>query len=150
MHKIVICGPESTGKTTLCRELAEHYQTTWVPEFAREYIGRLNRKYTYDDVEIIAKKQIQQWESISHDENNLVFFDTGLIITKVWFSEVYNKVPFWLENELTNYKPDMYLLCYYDIEWEFDTIRENGNDEQRAYLFAKYLEEIKKQAVNIK
>jgi nicotinamide riboside kinase len=73
MHKIVICGPESTGKTTLCRELAEHYQTTWVPEFAREYIGRLNRKYTYDDVEIIAKKQIQQWESISHDENNLVF-----------------------------------------------------------------------------
>jgi nicotinamide riboside kinase len=38
----------------------------------------------------------------------------------------------------------MYLLCYYDIEWEFDTIRENGNDEQRAYLFAKYLEEIKK------
>ncbi len=144
MHKIVICGPESTGKTTLCKELAEYYQTKWVPEFAREYISNLNRKYSYNDVEQIAKKQVEQWKSFDAEDDELVIFDTGLIITKIWFSEVYDKVPLWLEEELTGYKPDLYLLCYYDIEWEFDPVRENGNDEQRACLFNRYLEEIKK------
>ena len=62
MHKVVICGPESTGKTTLARYLANYYNTKWIPEYAREYIGNLDRAYTYQDVEIIAKKQVKQFQ----------------------------------------------------------------------------------------
>lgn len=142
MPKVVVCGPESTGKTTLAKELAAHYHTLWVPEFAREYIGQLKRNYTYADVEKIAQKQLRQWESV--DENDLVFFDTGLIITKVWFLEVFNKAPSWFGKAMNNYKPDLFLLCNYDIEWEPDPVRENGDDEKRAYLFTIYLDEIKK------
>lgn len=142
MHKVVICGPESTGKTTLARELAGYYHTLWIAEFAREYVSQLNRDYTYNDVEKIAKEQLSQWELAS--ENDLVFFDTGLIITKVWFQEVFGKIPSWFDKAMSNYKPDLFLLCYYDLVWEFDPVRENGDDGKRAYLFNIYLKEIKK------
>jgi NadR type nicotinamide-nucleotide adenylyltransferase len=144
MHKIVICGPESTGKTTLTKQLAKHFNAQWVPEFARDYISNLNRDYTYNDVELIAKEQIKQWELYDSKKDELVFFDTGLIVTNTWFKEVYEKHPEWLDEKLSDYKPALYLLCYYDLEWEFDPIRENGSNEKRAYLFNKYLEEIKK------
>ena len=148
MHRIVICGPESTGKTALSKQLAMHYNAQCVPEFAREYVSNLNRDYTYQDVEIIARNQIKQWKSLDEKENGLVFFDTGLIITKVWFTEVYDKAPSWLDDILSSYKPELYLLCFYDLEWEFDSIRENGSDERRAYFFNKYFDEIKKSGCN--
>ena len=144
MHKVVICGPESTGKTTLARYLANYYNTKWIPEYAREYIGNLDRAYTYQDVEIIAKKQVKQFQEDANLNKDYVFFDTGLIITKVWFLEVFRDYPKWLDEKIEECMPSLYLLCYHDIDWEFDPLRENGSDERRAYFFNKYLEEIKK------
>jgi nicotinamide riboside kinase len=60
MRRIAITGPESTGKSTLAAMLADHYQTIWIPEFARSYIDGLGRDYTYEDVEIIALEQMKQ------------------------------------------------------------------------------------------
>ncbi len=143
MHKIVICGPESTGKSTLAASLAKYYNTVWVKEYAREYVENLGRKYTYDDVEIIALEQIKQLKASEEAKSNLIFFDTGLIITKVWFSEVFKRCPKWLDDKIIECRPSLYLLCYFDLNWEFDPVRENGNDNRRAYLFDKYHEEIK-------
>lgn len=132
---IVIVGPESTGKTTLCRELAHYYNTGWVPEYAREYVEKLERPYTYDDVILIAKEQIRaEQEALRH--NNLVLFDTDLIITRVWFQEVYNQCPEWVDRAICQSTNKFYLLCHYDLPWQPDPVRENPNN--REYLFKEY------------
>jgi len=144
LKKIVITGPESTGKTTLIDYLSEKFSMPYYYEFAREYIENLNREYTFEDVENIAKKQISILKKSNYSVNEkCVFFDTGLIITKVWFQEVFNRVPFYVEEAIKEIKIDLYLLCYPDIKWVPDAVRENGG-EKRLSLFNKYKEELEK------
>jgi len=57
-RKIVIIGPESTGKSSLCEQLAQHYDSLWCPEFAREYLLTNGASYSYDDLLAIAKGQL--------------------------------------------------------------------------------------------
>lgn len=144
MQQIVICGPESSGKTSLSSYLSNYYKVKWIPEYAREYIGNLQRKYNYNDVELIAKQQVQQIESCMKYTDKFVIFDTGLIITKIWFTEVYKQHPLWLDDMIHKYKPDLYLLCYYDLEWKYDKLREYEDINYRAHLYELYLHEIKK------
>lgn len=139
--KIVITGAESTGKSTLCAKLAEHYNTIWLPEFAREYVETLDRPYTYDDVVAIAKKQIILEEEYFKKVDKILFVDTSLIITKVWFEIVYKKKPDWLAKKINTSKANFYLLCNNDVEWQQDTVRENGG-EMRDKLFKIYHNEL--------
>jgi NadR type nicotinamide-nucleotide adenylyltransferase len=145
MYKIAVVGPESTGKTALSRNLANHYQSIWVPEYAREYVEKLNRQYNYQDIELIAKRQIEQEQSVELQESDraFVFFDTDLIITKVWFEYCYRKAPEYVEKRLKTGFFDLYLLCYPDLEWEPDPVREHGGDD-RIYFFNRYKNEIEK------
>ena len=144
MYKIAILGPESTGKTVLAESLAKHYNSLWVPEYAREYIEQLNRPYTYDDVCCIAQKQIEQENySVSRalsEKAKYVFFDTDLIITKVWFEHLYKQVPEFVTEHLKNGFFDYYLLCSPDLPWEPDAVREHGHD--REFFFKWYQREI--------
>lgn len=144
MKKVALIGPESTGKTTLCKQLAQHFKTEWVPEYARTYIEILNREYKYHDVENIAR--MQQLQFYLHErKDGLVFFDTDLIITKIWFSERYNNVPKWLNKALKKQNIQLYLLCKPDLEWEYDTVRENANNRQ--YLYNRYKKEVEKLSI---
>lgn len=134
--RIVITGPESTGKSSLTIQLANHFRGVYIEEFARNYIQNLNRPYQYEDVEIIARKQAEDFKSV--DKNSpLVFFDTYLIITKVWFEVVYKAFPQWIDDELRNSEIDLFLLCAPDLPWEKDDVRENGG-EMRNWLFEEY------------
>ena len=143
MYKVGIIGPESTGKSTLARELAEQFKGTYVPEYAREYVERKGRKeLTYDEVCEIAREQIK---SIS--KAGFYFFDTELIVTKVWFEYAFGKVPEWLTEAIKTYPMDLYLLTYPDIAWVPDPARSNGSDEIRKELFDRYEAEI--QALDI-
>ena len=139
MFKVGIIGPESTGKTTLARYLAKRYNGICVPEYARDYIEKLNRPYTMEDVEAIARHQIEQLQEI---KDGLYFFDTELIITKVWFEHKYGSCPPWLEQAIQDYPMDVYLLTYPDIEWKPDPVRENP--DIRLELFDRYESEIQK------
>lgn len=139
MFKVGIIGPESTGKSTLARYLAKRYNGICVPEYAREYIEKLNRPYTMEDVEAIARHQIEQLQEI---KDGLYFFDTELIITKVWFEHKYGSCPPWLEQAIQDYPMDVYLLTYPDIEWKPDPVRENP--DIRLELFDRYESEIQK------
>ena len=140
--RVVLSGPESTGKTWLAEKLAEHYKTVFVPEFARKYIENLDRQYIYEDVEFIAKKQIEQLPEFLDKAKDIIFIDTWLVITKVWFNEVFGKQPHFIDNQLQAIPIDIYLLCLPDIDWEFDPVRENPNN--RDYLFNLYKNEINK------
>lgn len=140
---IVITGAESTGKSTLTERLASHFEVPFVPEIAREYVEGLNRKYNYTDVENIAKTQIAQFNKISNSDASYIFIDTWLIVTKIWFEFVYNKIPDWLIKEIEKTKIDLFLVCDIDLPWVYDPVRENGG-ENRKILQNKYIENITK------
>lgn len=140
--RVGIIGPESTGKSCLAESLSKYYKSEWVAEYARTYVGALNRAYTYEDVEAIAHWQIErESELLAHPPKaEFVFFDTELIITKVWFLHVYGKCPAFVDAYLHAYPMDFYLLCAPDLPWEPDPLRENPSI--RDYLFAWYEKEI--------
>lgn len=143
MPKIAILGPESTGKTDLAKQLADHFKAQWIPEYAREYVENINRPYTYEDVCQIALKQIEQekfYDKFPPTEEEYVFFDTDLIITKVWFSFCFDKIPAFLIERMKIRFFDLYLLCLPDLPWEPDPVREHGDN--REFFFDWYKKEI--------
>ncbi len=139
--KIVLCGAESSGKTSTAKFLAGKFATVWLPEFARLYIENLNRKYTYEDVVLIAQRQIEREKKFLAEANKILFVDTSLINLKVWFSEVFGKYPYWLEEQILQNKADFFLLMNNDLPWIYDKVRENPG-ERRHYLFERYRQEI--------
>ena len=146
---IVITGAESTGKSTLTEALAHYFKVPFVPEYARSYIENLNREYNYNDVEIIARKQVEIFNSVKKSNSEFVFIDTWLIITKIWFEEVFNKIPSWIEHEIINTKINLFLVCDTDLPWIPDPVRENGG-ENRLKLQKKYIEQIEHYNFNYK
>ena len=146
MFRVGIIGPESTGKSTLATYLAHRYSGVLVAEYAREYMERLAPKfeYTYEDVENIARQQVRQLQEFDSQNNpnqeNLVFFDTELIITKIWFLHKFGQCPAFVQEALLRYPMDVYLLCYPDMPWIPDPVRENPNI--REYLFDWYEQEV--------
>lgn len=140
IKKVILIGSESTGKTEFTEHFAKLYNTVFIPEYAREYIESLNRTYNYHDVEKIALKQVEQENAFLKKANEILFYDTYLIITKIWFQHVFYHVPNWIDTYLKNADIDLFLLCNNDIEWKYDPVRENPN--LREYLFEKYKSEL--------
>ncbi|MCM1034676.1 MAG: ATP-binding protein [Paludibacter sp.] len=136
--RIGILGAESSGKSTLAAALAERLEGTCINEYAREYIGALQHPYTYEDVEKIAHKQIEQLRQ--NYTTHLVFYDTELIITKVWFLHKYGKYPQFVTDELTQNPLDFCLLCAPDLPFIDDPLRENPH--LREYFFEWYKREL--------
>ncbi|MBE9466736.1 MAG: ATP-binding protein [Bacteroidetes bacterium] len=137
MKRIVIIGPESTGKTILSKNLAENFKTVWVPEYARKYVENLKRPYNYGDLIKISEKQIKEFNNNYSDVNKFIFFDTYLIITKIWFQVVYNKFPLFLDIEIKKSNIDLFLLCNTDIKWKPDGVRENPDKREELYNLYK-------------
>ena len=143
ISRIVITGPESTGKTALSQALSEKWGFLWVPEYARQYVENLDRPYNYDDVVTIAKHQIEEEEAYASEiGQGVLFFDTWLIITKVWFDLVFGKCPEWVTEHIRSSEIDLFLICDTDLPWVADAVRENGG-EKREQLLRIYCDEIR-------
>ncbi len=145
--KVGIIGPESTGKSSLAQYLARRYNGTYIPEYAREYVERKgSTDVTWDELCEIARYQIEEIESLSVNRSpltvNAYFFDTELIVTKVWFDYAFGRVPEWLNEAILRYPMDVYLLTYPDLPWIPDPARSNGSDAIRLELFHRYEAEI--------
>ncbi|MFO7669592.1 MAG: ATP-binding protein [Bacteroidales bacterium] len=140
LKRILVTGPESTGKTELVSRLTNRFNGTAVEEYARGFVEGLDRPYTFEDVEHIARHQILSYEKEISDKE-WVFFDTWLIITRVWFDVVFKTVPAWIDDALKGARFDLVLLCAPDIPWIPDGVRENGGIE-RERLFERYKKEI--------
>jgi len=147
MFKVGIIGPESSGKSTLARYLAKRYKGTYVPEYARTYVERKGTtQLTYDELCEIAHYQIDEMERLLASETVFqaqpIFFDTELIVTKVWFDYAFGTVPSWLNDAILRYPMDVYLLTAPDLPWIADPARSNGSDAIRQELFNRYEQEI--------
>jgi NadR type nicotinamide-nucleotide adenylyltransferase len=144
--KIVLFGPESTGKTTLARTLASHYQTEWVPEFAREYLQKkwdqTGEICTPEDLPPIAAGQMLMENKLTGSANRLLICDTDLLVTKV-YSEAYFEgfcdpaiEKYALENTY-----DLYLLTGIDVPWTADDLRDKPTEREEMFaLFQAALE----------
>lgn len=136
IKKIAIIGPESTGKTFLAVKLAAYYKCFWVPEFAREYLNNLKRGYTRNDVEIIAKGQLEYEVALKLESKKILISDTDLLVIKIWMQHKYDDCPAWIEKHIMNNPYDLYLLCKPDIPYEHDPLRENP--ELGDYFFNNF------------
>jgi len=156
LKKIVAIGPESTGKSSLCKQLAEHYNTLWCPEYAREYLTNHGMNYTYDDLLTIAKEQVELEEKYESEirsldprvnsqsnsplttQDSLLFIDTDMYVMKVWCEFVFGKCHQFILDQIAKRKYDLYLLCDIDLPWTYDKLREYPDEGPRQKLYGIY------------
>lgn len=138
MIKIIITGPECSGKTTLCEILANHFKIPFSKEYARKYLNSLDRNYIQKDLVKIAKKQLQS-------EKNQKILDTDLITIKIWSNYKYGECDDWILQQIQKQKFEerFYLLCKPDIKWEKDPLREHPKNRMELFqLYKKELENL--------
>jgi NadR type nicotinamide-nucleotide adenylyltransferase len=140
LKRIAVTGPESTGKSMLSEQLARHFNTVWVPEFAREYLGNLGREYGEADLLSIAKGQLELESRIAPDAKGFLFCDTELTVIKIWSEVRYGRCDPWILKHLGVQQFDLYLLCDIDLPWEYDPLREHP--DRRQFLFDRYRKEL--------
>ncbi|MBS1686540.1 MAG: ATP-binding protein [Bacteroidetes bacterium] len=139
-YRIAITGPESTGKTSLTQRLAELYDTIYVPEYAREYLDKNGMNYTAEDVEKMARGQVELERQWAAKANQVLFSDTELINYKVWLNHLGWHVPAWIADHIRKNRHDLYLLTDIDLPWVADGQRANPGD--REMLFNRFQEEL--------
>lgn len=150
LKKIVIIGPESTGKSTLAEQLARHYESAWCPEFAREFLLTNGTDYTFDDLLTIAKGQLAMEDEYTSklEEHSLplledgghlpLFIDTDMYVMKVWCEFVFGNCHRFVLDNIVSRKYDLYLLCNVDLPWIKDELREYPDLETRRKLYFIY------------
>jgi len=142
IQKIVILGPESTGKSTLCEALAKHYDIYYCPEYARQFLTDNGLKYNYEDLLTIAKGQLtleDEWiQKATENKKNTLVVDTDMYVMKVWCEYVFQNAHTYILEQINQRKYDLYLLCDIDLPWTQDEMREYPDPKPRAELFSIY------------
>ncbi len=127
IRKIAIVGPESTGKSTISPMLAEHYETVWVPEYAREYCEKLSAPCTWEDEINMFRGQLELEKELLPKANKILICDTTFITVKIWSDQMFGKAPQEVIDELAKHPYDFYLLMNIDLPWEDDPLRDFPN-----------------------
>ncbi len=136
MLKVLITGPESSGKTQLAQTLARRFHAPWVPEFARTYLNALEGDYGEDDLLKILNGQLRLQHQ--HQEIPLLFCDTGPEVIYVWSKVKFGRVDAFIEASLRKYPYALTLLCAPDLDWEPDPLREAPRQADREQHFREY------------
>lgn len=155
--KIVLFGPESTGKTWLAERLAMHFNTIWIAEYARTYLESKQKYYDFyskgseeiclqEDILPIVLGQMAIEDLQSKAANQLVFLDTNPLQTKVYVNYYYKAEYNWLLKILDERHYNFYLLTDIDIAWHPDAMRDRPND--RAGLFHLFKQELENRKLN--
>ncbi|MEP7195463.1 MAG: ATP-binding protein [Saprospiraceae bacterium] len=134
--RVIVTGPESSGKTTLVRDLSQAYKGKTIPEYARQYLEQHGMSYVTDNVYFMAMKQHQMSQKVKNA--TLIFEDTDLLNYLVWLDFKYDIFDKGICDLLTKNKGDLYLCCEPDLIWISDPLRENPND--RHILMKKYID----------
>ena len=140
-RRVVVTGSESTGKTTLTKALAEHFDCPYSLEAARGYVEERGRALTVDDISPIATRQIELEETAIHQARGLVIHDTDLLSTLIYAQHYYGVSPEWIRKMATERVADLYLLCDIDLPWMPDGLqRDSGSTEQRLDIHHQFID----------
>jgi len=144
MHKIIVTGPECSGKTTLSKSLSKYFNSKLVNEFARNYLAKKNNTYNFENLLEIAQNQYK----LENQKSKIIVCDTDLLTIKIWSEHKFGNCDSWILGKINAQKKEqrIYLLCKPDIKWEYDPQRENPND--RMDLFQIYENKIKSLGVD--
>lgn len=145
--RIGVVGPESTGKSVLCEQLAAHYATLFVPEFARTYFeyNKIEKHRLYD-IDFVYRMQIDMENDLMERANGYLFCDTTLVSGRVWAEEVFKEMPPFVAENLDKIKYDLYLLCDIDLPWVKD--KQRKNEHNRGKLFEDHQRELDRMKAN--
>ena len=140
--KIALIGAESTGKSILCEQLALHYKTTFVPEYARIYFTKKKNidDYSLNELENIYVHQIENEKKGMLTANRFLFCDSNLITGKIWALEDFKTVPPFISQNISKVKYDLHLLTNNVVPWKKDPLRKSPDN--REYLFNRNIEEL--------
>jgi NadR type nicotinamide-nucleotide adenylyltransferase len=137
-ERILILGPESTGKSTLAEDLALHFGEPWVPEFARAYLSELECPYELEDLSEIARGQLMLEDKLALEARKFLFVDTDLRVIQVWSEHRFGEVADWILEEIKTRFYSKILLTDVDLPWESDPLREHPEENMRRYFLEKY------------
>ena len=140
VKRVTIVGAESTGKTTLARNLAEHYKTVWVPEYAREYLDNKDAHCELCDIPHIAKGQMESESQLARRSNRVMFCDTDLMTTTVWSDHYFGQCPEWIRRAADEQNNDLCLLTDVDVPWVADPQRDRPH--MRDYFHERFRREL--------
>lgn len=135
--KIVFTGPECTGKTTLCELTAAHFAVPYVREVSRDYLHKLQREYSYEDVLNISLLQMAEEEKIRSMHPSLLLCDTDILTIKIWCEDKFHKCEKWLNDACAMRHVDLYFLCAPDFPWQTDVLREDPQRREELFQFYK-------------
>ena len=144
--KIAVVGPESTGKSTMSAYLAQHYQTIWVPEYARGYCEKLSTPPTLGDELNMFEGQVALEQELLPKANGLLICDTTFITVKIWSDHLFGLTPQPVLDALPKHQYDLYLLLNVDLPWEDDPLRDFPN--LREHFMQVWHTELKTLAAN--
>ena len=122
--RIAIVGPESTGKSTISEQLAAHYNTVWVPEYARGYCEQLIAACTWEDEINMFRGQLELEEQMAPLADRLLICDTTFITVKIWSDHMFGRAPQEVLDKLPRHNYDLYLLMDIDLPWQEDPLRD--------------------------
>lgn len=135
LKRICLFGPESTGKSTLSKQLAIHYNTVYAWEYARPLLDFNNGVATPTDIPKIARGQMATEDALATQANRILFCDTDLITTLIWSDILFDNCPSWIVEEANRRQYDLYLLMDVDMPWTNDGQRFLGDADQRRSFF---------------
>lgn len=148
--KVIITGPESTGKSWLTKSLARHYNVPFVEEYARLYLEQTKGEYSEEDLSKIAKGQMALEDQVTEESPKLVICDTGLEVIRVWSEWKYGHCDPKILAESFERQPDLYLLLKTDVPWFPDKFRENPDDREDLYeQYKKVLSEYDSKVIEV-
>ena len=133
VKRICLSGPESTGKSTLAHDLAVHFNTVYVPEFARAWLEPKQGVCTLEDIPIIARGQLASEDALARRANQLLFCDTDLLLTTVWSNVLFDACPEWITQLAKSRRYDLYLLLDIDVPWVDDAQRYLPDQRQEFF-----------------
>jgi NadR type nicotinamide-nucleotide adenylyltransferase len=146
--RVCVVGPESTGKSTLARDLAAHFGTTWVPEYARSLLEPRvesddpgeTAQVTRDDMIAIARGQMASEEALARNAERVLFSDTDALTTLLWNEHFFDKKDPALEELAARHTHDLYLLTSPDVPYVQDAVR--YAPKERAAFFDRMRTEL--------
>lgn len=140
LRRVTLVGAESTGKTTLAQALAAHFNTAWVPEFARDYLQARGGVCTLADMPVIARGQAELEDRLALQANRVLIGDTNTLTTQLWHEHYFGAVPPELARLAAERTADLYLLCGIDVPWVGDGLRDSPG--HRAWFHSRFRDEL--------